>query len=90
MEHFDSTIAVKLVTLTEKNGTVRFLANTRLMSLNHDHPTLLPMLAISKPFQLQQHVTLLSATSFKGLDPVTVIFATPPCQAFSTVGPMLG
>jgi site-specific DNA-cytosine methylase len=85
-----NNITVKFVTLIEKNKTVRFLANTRLMALHHQHPTLLPMSAISKPFQLQQDVTLLNAASFKGLEPATFIFATPPCQAFSTAGPMLG
>ncbi len=47
------------------------------------------MSAMSKPFQLHQDVTLLNAASFKGLQPATIIFATPPCQAFSTAEPML-
>ncbi len=47
-----NSITVKFVTLIEKNRTVRFLANTRIISLHHQHPALLPMSAISKPFQL--------------------------------------
>ena len=84
-----SILAFKSV-LIEKNMTVRFLANTRLISLHHSHHTLLPLLAIGKPFHLQQDVTLLNASSFKGLDPVIVVFATPPCQAFSAARPTPG
>jgi hypothetical protein len=81
-----SGIAVKTVTLIEKSRMVRFMVVARLSALHQLHPTLLSNEAIDHPFKVEQDVTKVSASDFKALPTVTVVFATPPCQPFSKAG----
>ena len=77
-------ITVNTVSLVEKNRTVRFMSNCRLYNLQRQYPQLLSASAIEHPFQLMQDVTQLTTANFTALPQVSVIFATPPCQPFSS------
>ena len=82
-------ITVKSVTLVEKSRMVRYMAAARLHALHQLHPTLLSNKAIDHPFKVEQDVTKITASDFKALPAVTVVFATPPCQPFSKAGSTL-
>ncbi len=79
-------IMVRYVTLVEKSRMVRYMAAARLNALHQLHPALLSSKAIDHPFKVKQDVTKVTASDFKMLPAVTVVFATPPCQPFSKAG----
>jgi site-specific DNA-cytosine methylase len=83
-------VTVKTVTLVEKSRMVRYMAVARLNALHQLHPALLSRQAIDHPFKVDQDVTKITASDFRMLPAVTVVFATPPCQPFSKAGPTPG
>ena len=79
-------IQINTVSLVENNRLIRYQASARLQRLQADFPHLLSNQAILQPFRFPQDVNIIGAESLKNIPPVTVIFATPPCQAFSSAG----
>ena len=83
-------IHIHSVSLVENNRLVRYQASSRLQRLQTDFPHLLSPQSISQPFRLPQDVNAITTLSLSDLPPITVVFATPPCQAFSSAGSVPG
>ncbi len=83
-------VQINTISLVENNRLVRYQASARLQRLQADFPHLLSPQSILHPFRFPQDVNAITAHSLKDLPPVTVVFATPPCQAFSSAGSVPG
>ena len=79
-------IIINRVTLVEKSRAIRYIAAHRLSQLQQQYPAQLNHSAIQDPFRPPQDVSELSTGPPEALLPIDVIFATPPCQAFSIAG----